>query len=57
MCNIPKPAKITFEEKFHVSEVDEMSLTQIYPWDFIVNTGIDSSGVVAQKIIEFIDIC
>ena len=44
-----------FEEKFHVSEVDKMSLTQIYPWDFIVNTGIDSSVIIAQQIAHFID--
>lgn len=44
-----------FEKKFHVSEVNEISLIQIYPWDFIVTTGINSSAIAAQQIACFID--
>ena len=36
--------------EFNLDDFHEIILAQKYPWDLIVNTGINSSQVAAQKI-------
>jgi chloramphenicol 3-O-phosphotransferase len=44
-----------FSQQFNLDDSHKIILAQKYPWDLIVNTGIDSSQIAAQKISHFLE--